>query len=343
MLVKSNRTGNNPRKTMPGYRRNFLVGLVVLGALVVLAWMVLRFGGTIGQAFAPANTPVYFISDRADGLAEGSPVLYRGVIVGKVAGIKRNSDNLGVRIDAMLDDQPPLPSNLRGIIKTQSFLGAAGAVSLELTNGKPEGRLAPNTEIKLSFVGLDVLPPEYTELATELRLAVIQFRESGIINNVNTQVSKVGQLVDSVRGITDDQKFRSDLKAAADGLHRATEDAARVAARFNEISAKLEKVTDEAGGAVTDARVTINKTQGHIDDLARQVTSRVEQMAKLLETFQSISAKVDNGDGTVGLLVNDPKLYMSLVETSEKLNVTVSDLSRLVQQWEQEGFSLKMR
>jgi hypothetical protein len=40
--------------------------------------------------------------------------------------------------------------------------------------------------------------------------------------------------------------------------------------------------------------------------------------------------------------VNDPKLYQGLVDVTQQLNLTVTDLRRLVQQWEQEGVSLKL-
>ena len=52
--------------------------------------------------------------------------------------------------------------------------------------------------------------------------------------------------------------------------------------------------------------------------------------------------KINSGKGTAGQLVNDPKLYESLVDSSQELNATIKDLKRLVQQWEQEGISLKM-
>ena len=344
---------------MSPHRRNFLVGAVVVLAMVVLGWMIVQFGGSLGQPFAPASTPVTFIADRADGVADGSPVLYRGVIVGKVTGVARNPDNLGVRIAAVIDDKPPLPANVHGVIRNQSLLGAAAAVSLELNGppsggggagstvataaAAPEGRLGPGAEIPTSFLGLDLLPPEFATLATELRLAARQFRESGVVDNLNAQISKLGGLVDSLRGVAGDEKFQQDLRASADNIQRATRDAATVAERFGQLSLKLEKIADDAGGTVADVRVTVQKTRGHIDDLAAEVRGRVEQVAKLLETFQSISAKVDRGDGTAGLLVNDPKLYAALVETSQKLSVTVSDLNRLVEQWEQEGVSFNLK
>ena len=60
------------------------------------------------------------------------------------------------------------------------------------------------------------------------------------------------------------------------------------------------------------------------------------------EWFQSMADKMDKGEGTIGKFVNDPRLYESLSDTSAELNLTVKDLHRLVQQWEQEGVSLKL-
>ena len=62
-----------------------------------------------------------------------------------------------------------------------------------------------------------------------------------------------------------------------------------------------------------------------------------------MDQFQSIAEKVEKGQGTAGALVNDPKLYESLVDTSRELNLTIKDLQRLVQQWEQEGVTLKLK
>ena len=42
-------------------------------------------------------------------------------------------------------------------------------------------------------------------------------------------------------------------------------------------------------------------------------------------------------------VVNDPKLYESLVDSAKELNATISDFKRLVEQWEQEGISFKLK
>ena len=48
------------------------------------------------------------------------------------------------------------------------------------------------------------------------------------------------------------------------------------------------------------------------------------------------------GPALAGLLINDAKLYESLVATARELNLTITDLKRLVQQWEQEGVYIKL-
>ena len=58
--------------------------------------------------------------------------------------------------------------------------------------------------------------------------------------------------------------------------------------------------------------------------------------------MQSIANKIDKGDGTAGKLVNDPKLYEGLSDSAAELHLTIKDLRRLIQQWEQEGVPFKL-
>src|SRR4051812_24413732 len=108
---------------MSPYRRNILVGITVLGALVALGWMILRFGDQPARLFATPSMPVTFVTDRADGLGEGSNMTFRGVNVGKVVTVRRSEDGKEVVIDTQVDKTPPLPANLRGDISTVSALG----------------------------------------------------------------------------------------------------------------------------------------------------------------------------------------------------------------------------
>jgi len=57
-------------------KRNVLVGVVVLTALGVLAWMVLKFANRASEFFLTKGTHIQVVADRADGLSEGSTAVF---------------------------------------------------------------------------------------------------------------------------------------------------------------------------------------------------------------------------------------------------------------------------
>lgn len=327
---------------MSPYRRNILVGAVVLGAMIFLGWMILKFGDAPARFFAKPSMPIYFTAQRADGVGEGSPVLYQGVNVGRITGVKRSEDGTGILIEGQVEVAPPLPANVEGVIIAQSLLGSGAGISLKLTGPEPAGQLAENATLPARYVGLEMIPPEFAALAAELRLSAVQFRESRIVEQLDQQVTKAGEVMDSVKSLLDDQQMRADLKTSLANVRTATEQANRIGTNLEKFSTQLEELGKEASTTVGQAHATLSKADEQITDLTKQVGQRLTQVAKLLDTFQSISNKIDNGQGTAGQFVNDPKLYESLVATSRELNATITDLKRLVEQWEQEGVSFKL-
>jgi phospholipid/cholesterol/gamma-HCH transport system substrate-binding protein len=320
---------------MTAYRRNLLVGITVLGALVMLGWMILKFGDRPARLFATPSMPVTFMTDRADGLGEGSNITYRGVIVGKVNVVRRTEDGKEVLIDAQLDRSPPLPTNMFGEITMVSALGGTSTMVLQITGPEPTGALQPGATLKAHFVGLQFLPPEFGDLARELRATAQQFRESQVVLHLDEQVKKAGDVLDSANKLIGDPKLREDVKTAMSNIRQASE-------TINRIGGKLDKLSDDASTTMGDVRTTVKQVGGNVDSLSKQMNDRLQQISQTLDHFQSIAAKIDNGQGTAGQLVNDPKLYQALVDSSRELNATIVDLKRLVEQWEQEGLHFKL-
>ena len=330
---------------MPPYRRNILVGLTVLGGILVFGWMILTFSKNTAQLFAPPQIPVRFHTTRADGLSSGSEIRYLGVEVGRVDQLTRNTDGATVTVDATVDRDPPLPANLHAQIVSAGALGGTSLISLDTDGEKASGTLAPNTTISAEYVGLqlNLIPPSISQtasqigqLSTELTKTVKQLRESGAIGDLDTtiksingQAVKIGQFFDSLQNVFGDKKTQTDLKTAINNLHVTTE--------------KLNTLADSLQNASDNANITIKDTQKDIDQLNKQIGDRLVQIAGALSSVQDIMQKVDQGKGTAGQLINDPRLYQSLVDTVRELNSTVTDLRRLVDQWEQEGVDLHLK
>ena len=321
-----------------------MVGVVVLLGLAALGWMILRFGGNLASIFAAETIVVTFTTDRADGVADGSAVTYRGVESGHVRRVWLDDDRRRVRFTAVINAEPKLPRNLVGVIRTASLLGAGSSVSLE-TDGPPsDEHLEAGQEIPARFVGLgDFLPPQFGEMAGEMSGLIRQVRESNIVANLDQQVSRAGRLIDSLQEVVGDDAQRENIRTAIANMREVTEQAKTIATNLQKFSTDVQQVTAETNQTIGEARVQISRAGNNIESLSRQMGERLTQIAKLMDQFQSIAEKIDKGQGSAGQLVNDVRLYESLVDTSRELNETIKDFKRLVEQWEQEGVSLKLK
>ena len=113
----------------------------------------------------------------------------------------------------------------------------------------------------------------------------------------------------------------------------------RQSGSLDHLNEALEQLADETGKLKT----LTDSLQKNSDSLNKQLGDRLTQIAGVLNNVQDITGKVDQGKGTAGMLVNDPRLYESLADSIKQLDATTTDLHRLVEQWEQEGVSLKLK
>jgi phospholipid/cholesterol/gamma-HCH transport system substrate-binding protein len=326
-----------------------MVGVTMLVALVLLGALLLKFGAIPAHWFGRSRIAVSIEVARADGLSAGSSVNYLGVNVGNISAMHRTADETQVILEAQIDGRDPPPANVVALVRSQ-IVGGGSNISLEVREpDKPTGKLKPGAIVKGVFVGVDLLPPEFAQLAVELRLTAEQLRKSNLADNLNKtvltvkeQVEHAGKLIDSVDSLVSDPKMREDLKASLAQIRTATESANRIEQKIEKFSDNLDKLGTNLNTVSDNANATITKTQGHIDELSKQMSDRLLQISRLLEQFQSIAAKVDQGKGTAGQLINDPKLYESLVDASRELTLTIKDLKLLVKQWTDEGMYIKL-
>jgi phospholipid/cholesterol/gamma-HCH transport system substrate-binding protein len=334
---------------MASYRKNVLVGATMIVALAMLALMTLLFGEAPIRWFTTGQVAVRFESDTAEGISNGSPIFYLGVNIGQVKRVDLPTDGKpGVVILGSVRSAELIPGNVRAVIRS-TLIGGTASLTLEPIGGVPQGHLAPNQTIHATSAGANLLPREFTELATQLtelskrlQTSVDDWNKSKVIDKVGVTldsvqktVEKFGATSEELRKLLGDDKMRGDLKTTLANFREVSENA-------KVIGKNLEKLTTDLQKTNTDVSVVINKTGTRIDDLSKQLGGRLDQLAGVLERFNSVAMKIDKGEGTAGKLINDPKLYEALLDTSQELALTVKDLRRLVEQWEQEGVSLKL-
>ena len=320
---------------MPPNRKNLMVGLVVLTAMIGLGWMILRISNNSTTLFT-RGPRFNLVADRADGVAEGSPVLYLGVNVGRVLGVKRNTDNSSVSVDAILNTGEQIPVNVNGVIKAQSALGSSAQVNLEPVGAPSKEYIHDGQQIHATFGGSGMIPPEVVALATQVReQQLIKHLDESVVS-MHQQLEKAGVLLNGASQVVNDPAFRDNFKGSLADIRLAS-------ANLERFSGHLDQLSDETTATIKQVHVTVADGGQRLDELSHQLTQRMQQLADVLDKVDAIASKVDKGDGSAARLVNDPRLYESLVDSSRDLDVTFKDMQRLVEQWEQDGFSLKLK
>lgn len=349
---------------MSAIRKNIAVGLTALLAMVLLGWMILRFSDAPFRLFSKPEIRIRFRATSAEGLGEGSPIYYLGVNVGRVVRASHSEDQLNVLIDAIVENDPPLPANIEGRIRTQ-LIGGGSSISLVLVPPAeigatqpsaraetrpvaivPVGRLEAGQIVKADFLGFDLMPREFTDLARDLTETSAEVREfsrsfrsaelipklSATIDSLKANIDKAGRTIDSFNELIEDDKIRQNIKETFTNLNEASATARRVAANLETLSknanTRLDQLADQGSGILTSAN--------------RRLDQIAEQIARSATNVESVTRKLDEGKGTGGKLVNDPALYDSMLDASKELRQALLDLRRLLDQWEQEGMPVKL-
>ena len=344
---------------MTNYRRNVLVGATVLLGLVILGWMVVQFGDAVAAPFAEKTVAISFLADRADGVGSGSPVLFQGVNVGRVTGLRRTDDGLRIDIDARVDAAPPLPGNVEGVIKLTSFVGSGSAIVLQVPAGEPPtGALAEGARLPAQFVGFDIVPPNVGDLTEQVRTAVARFNELDLLSNVNDKVTRAGAVLDQAEALLADGEVQGDVRETIANARAATESFKAVGQTAQQVAGvvagRVEPILADTTEAVASARRSaagveavvvkvdgaVANTRAEVDALMAQADRRLAEAGEAMDKVNGILAKVQNGDGTAGRLVNDPRAYEALVDSLRLLQATLSDAQRYIQQVEQEGLKV---
>ena len=336
---------------MTSTRKNVLVGITVLGALAAMGWMIVQFGGTLGGLAGGGGYQVTMTAPRVDGLSEGNRVQYRGMGVGRVISIDLDDSQAGFDVVIEVRDGSGIPANVRGVVRATNLISGGAAVDLELVGETAQGSLADLAGDKIpgAFGGAELLPPEIAQLAEEFRLLVSELREAGVVDQVTDVASRVEELTENLNALVGDESLRSDLRSAVASTRDAADAAAGAAREYQELGGRLNELETDVRAVVADfrrisadAREVLGTAGESVDTLSAQLDARLSEAETIFKNVGELTAKANSGEGTLGLLLNDPRAYEALNDDLLLLKEVLRDLERVVEQIEQEGVSVSI-
>jgi phospholipid/cholesterol/gamma-HCH transport system substrate-binding protein len=292
-------------------RRNIIVGIFVLIGLVAFVWMIFKFGDLPLFVTEIESYQVYVQFPSAPGVAENTPVRLAGYQVGRVTEVMPPQELEDLRTHLKYYQAVVVLS-----IKKQ-FINIPSNVEVKLmTRGLGSSYLELKINPQLPITPLDPNKPATKYLADGMRLEgstgmTSEFFPEESQKKLDDLITNLSKLIANANDIVGNQENKDNINKSLANLTDATREAAKALVEFQKFAASGTNTSAEISKAVTQLRLVLEK--------------------------------INNGEGTTGRLVNDAKLYDSLVEDARQLKLMMDQVRTTLEEWQKKGVPLKMK
>ncbi len=244
---------------------------------------------------------VHTVVDDAGGVRRGDPIQMRGVNIGRIHAFEMRDDGL-VTITLEVEGEWQIP------VGSSTQLGAAGVFggrTVEVVPGGGPGFVSPD----------DTIPG-------------VGGSAGGILGSVD----HIGEQAEAVLGqlevLLDDPTIGSVQGGARQLEGLLTELSGMIAEQRGALQDLTESLRRSAAGVeeAAEAGPEVASAIARADSAMAMLMEASEQIDGTVASLRSILTKVDNGEGTLGRLVNDQTLYDNLNDASLRIAELVQDI-----------------
>jgi hypothetical protein len=152
--------------------------------------------------------------------------------------------------------------------------------------------------------------------------------------NLSTAAARIDTALKNFNDIVGDPEVKANVKESVANFRAVTEDGTALVAEWKDAAVDVRNAVADGRALVGDIQAAVQKADGNLDRLARETTDDLERMGRVLDELYALVRGVNQGEGTVGQLVVDAKLYDTMVLTFRRLAETTEEFRLLVKDWQ---------
>jgi phospholipid/cholesterol/gamma-HCH transport system substrate-binding protein len=293
-----------------------------IGILVVLCLTLLIWGINFlkGRDIFRTEKVFYARYKNVGGLTATTLVTLNGLKVGYVRDIYFAEDLSGdLIVKIALRNNFPLPVGTSAQIASSDLLGSK-VVKLNLAKST---KLLQENDTLNSQMDADIMQQVNEQIAP------IKAKAERLIENLDSIVTAASRILNS--------DSQHNISESIRQIHLTMSNLENISANLNDVISGQKKnlSTTFANISAISGNLKDNSGQlGHImgnistfsDSLSKmQINKTVEHINGSLNDLNKILNKIDTSNGTLGLLVNDPRLYQNINYSTENLNRLLVD------------------
>ncbi len=286
-----------------------------VGALTAIAitLLILGFNFLKGKPVFEKSFKIYAVFKSVQGLSVSNAVMINGLQVGKVYEMHETDKDLsGILVTLHLNKSINIPKNSLAHIS---------------------GSLLGNTTMDIELGNADSFLKNGDTISTDIKLDLLD-QVKGSLDPAMIRINASLQTLDSVLKLVGnilDERTHNDIHAILSNLATTTSNLnlllapqtgalAQTLSNASAFTDNLKKNND----TITDIFSNLKNTTDKLSQLELQQT--LTNIDGAVTSLNTTLTKLNNGDGTLGLLMKDKKLYTNLNSTANSLNILLQDI-----------------
>ena len=282
-----------------------------VGLLALVAGIMLYVGFNFlkgSNFFSPTNK--YFVMyDNVEGLATSNQVTLNGVNVGRVSAIKLLTDDHNkILVTLEMNSDVVVGDSTKAILENDGLLGGKSIV-LKL------GKDSHKKESGDTLIGSK--PQGFTEMLSAKALPIMA--------NLDSTVYKLNSLFGDELGLSIKNTLHNFELASHDlklTMASSRQDITGITNNLNALSRSLKQTESE----IRPLLVKMSSFADSLNDLDLKRT--VANANSAMKNLSEVTTKINDGSGSIGLLINDKSLYQKLDNSAKDLDLLLIDVKK---------------
>ncbi len=279
------------------------LGMVFLLAIIIFVW------GLFYLKEWRVTGDTYLVDVRlssAVGVKSSDPILVGGVRVGKVEAV--TLDDMSPIVTLRVDEPFEIPEDSQVEVISRSVMGEK---SINIRKGVSTVMVQPGGTIE------GTAAPGISDMFTQVDSVTLNMRD--LLKNANI-------LLDPER----DKSIKSSIAGVYDLTVELRNTLKRESVQINQVVANMDSLVSNVKDLSETERAKVSSTLDNLESTSGRLSAMMDELQSTSTALENILTRLDRGEGTIGKLLQDDRLYEDAVRVAGKMDRLMTNLDELV-------------
>lgn len=305
------------------------VGIFVILGFFMVALTTTIFGNL--DFNSKDGKTIYFRINDATGIRAGTPIMFKGIKIGEVMDVAMKNNEIISKVKIYYEYE--IPDNIRFNVKQSGFVGQR-YVEFEIDPTiQSKSPLLDNYEYdgRQNSANMDAVMAKLNDVAAEMTTLLKSFNEvittDESKNALQDSISNLKEITENVKNIvaSNDKNIQEVITNAKNMTDMIERILARNENQINTSMNNIAEISESLKAFTASVDKLVANNQNNIDDSLKNLKEITDKVNSTMDEIESITKDINEGKGTLGLLINDEETKNDVKNVVSKVSNFLGD------------------